>query len=64
MSNPIIKGCIERKDFSKLPAKIEIPELLEIQKKSFEKFLQKDIAHDHRKIWDYRRLSKLSYLRF
>src|SRR3989304_837298 len=48
MSNPIIKGCIERKDFSKLPAKIEIPELLEIQKKSFEKFLQKDIAHDHR----------------
>src|SRR3990170_1483846 len=48
MSNPIIKGCIERKDFSKLPAKMEIPELLEIQKKSFEKFLQKDIAHDHR----------------
>jgi len=48
MSNPIIKGCIERKDFSKLPAKIEIPELLEIQKKSFEKFLQKDLAHEHR----------------
>ncbi|HZX48855.1 MAG TPA: DNA-directed RNA polymerase subunit beta, partial [Nitrospirota bacterium] len=48
MSNPIIKGCIERKDFSKLPSKIEIPELLEIQKKSFEKFLQKDIAHDHK----------------
>src|SRR3970282_171710 len=48
MSNPIIKGCIERKDFSKLPSKIEIPELLEIQKKSFEKFLQKDIAHEHK----------------
>ncbi|MBI5756793.1 MAG: DNA-directed RNA polymerase subunit beta [Nitrospirae bacterium] len=48
MSNPIIKGCIERKDFSKIPAKIEIPELLEIQKKSFERFLQKDVPLEQR----------------
>lgn len=46
MNDPIIKGCIVRKDFSKIPAKIEIPELLEIQKKSFERFIQKDVPPD------------------
>jgi len=48
MSDPIIKGCIERMDFSKIPAKIEIPELLEIQTKSFERFIQKDVPPEKR----------------
>src|SRR3972149_5760097 len=34
MNDPIIKGCIVRK------------ELLEIQKKSFERFIQKDVSPD------------------
>lgn len=46
MKDPIIKGCIERKDFSKIPTKVEIPELLEIQKKSFDRFIQKDVPPD------------------
>ena len=43
MNDPIIKGSIERKDFAKIKSKQEIPELLEIQKKSFERFIQKDV---------------------
>ncbi len=46
MNDPTIKGCIERKDFSKIQAKIEIPELLEIQKRSFERFIQKDVPQE------------------
>ncbi|MEK6682530.1 MAG: DNA-directed RNA polymerase subunit beta [Nitrospirota bacterium] len=37
-----------RKDFSKVPAKLEIPNLIEIQKMSYERFLQKDISHAKR----------------
>jgi len=48
MSELIIKGCFDRKDFSKIPAKIEIPELLEIQKRAFERFIQKDIPTEQR----------------
>ncbi|MBI5038759.1 MAG: DNA-directed RNA polymerase subunit beta, partial [Nitrospirae bacterium] len=48
MSDPIIQGCIERRDFSKIQSRIEIPELLEIQKKSFERFIQKDLSNEQR----------------
>lgn len=48
MNGPMIKGCIDRKDFSRIQAKIEIPELLEIQKKSFERFIQKDVPLEQR----------------
>ena len=46
MNDPIAKGSIERRDFAKIQAKQEIPELLEIQKKSFERFIQKDVPPD------------------
>ncbi len=37
-----------RKDLSKVPVKLDIPNLIEIQKKSYDRFLQKDIAFDKR----------------
>ncbi|MGE5173595.1 MAG: DNA-directed RNA polymerase subunit beta, partial [Betaproteobacteria bacterium] len=38
-----------RKDFSRIPTILEIPDLIEIQKKSYDYFLQKDVASDKRK---------------
>ena len=40
MSEPTVNGMIERKDFSKIRANIDIPDLIEIQKRSYEHFLQ------------------------
>ena len=37
-----------RKDLSKVPVKLDIPNLIEIQKKSYDRFLQKDIAPEKR----------------
>ncbi len=37
-----------RKEFGKYPALIEIPDLIEVQKKSYEKFLQADAPSDKR----------------
>ena len=37
-----------RKEFGKYPALIEIPDLIEVQKKSYEKFLQADAPSDSR----------------
>ena len=37
-----------RKDFSKIPRVIDIPNLLEIQKESFERFLQTDVPMEKR----------------
>ncbi|MFH2011775.1 MAG: DNA-directed RNA polymerase subunit beta [Pseudomonadota bacterium] len=37
-----------RKNFAKIQKIIDIPDLIDIQKKSYERFLQKDIAHDKR----------------
>jgi len=37
-----------RKEFGKFPPLIEIPDLIEVQKKSYEKFLQADAAPDKR----------------
>src|SRR3989304_5959786 len=38
-----------RKDFSKIPTILEIPDLIEIQKRSYEHFLQREAASDKRK---------------
>ncbi len=38
-----------RKDFSRIPTILEIPDLIEIQKRSYDTFLQKDLASDKRK---------------
>ena len=37
-----------RKEFGKYPPLIEIPDLIEVQKKSYEKFLQADKAQNQR----------------
>lgn len=38
----------KRLDFGKVPQFLEVPNLIEIQKRSFEKFLQKDVPMDKR----------------
>ncbi len=38
----------KRKDFSKIPVKIGIPNLIEIQKASYERFMQRDVLPDQR----------------
>jgi len=48
MSEPTGNGLIERKDFSKIRAHIDIPDLIEIQKRSYEQFLQMEKDPDHR----------------
>ncbi|MCH6557869.1 MAG: DNA-directed RNA polymerase subunit beta [Nitrospirae bacterium] len=40
MSELTVNGVIERKDFSKIRAYIDIPDLIEIQRRSYEQFLQ------------------------
>ena len=40
MSRSDLTGVIERKSFSKIKTKIEIPDLVEIQKRSYDEFLQ------------------------
>ncbi|MBI5043669.1 MAG: DNA-directed RNA polymerase subunit beta [Nitrospirae bacterium] len=37
-----------RKDFSKVPVKLDIPNLIEIQKRSYDRFLQKETASEKR----------------
>ena len=39
----------KRKDFSRISAILDIPDLIEIQKRSYEQFLQKDVSSDKRK---------------
>src|SRR5438034_5916679 len=41
-------SLIERKDFSKIPRNIEVPDLIEIQKPSYDHFLQMDAEPDRR----------------
>ncbi|MBM3851991.1 MAG: DNA-directed RNA polymerase subunit beta [Verrucomicrobia bacterium] len=48
MSEPTGNGMIERKDFSKIRANIDIPDLIEIQKRSYEQFLQMENAPERR----------------
>ena len=42
MSQSTMSGIIERKDFSRIRASIDIPDLIEIQKRSYEQFLQRE----------------------
>ncbi len=48
MAGTIQCGRRVRKDFGKIPSIVEIPNLIEIQKRSYEQFLQKDVAPDRR----------------
>ncbi len=48
MVEPTVNGLIERKDFSKIRANIDIPDLIEIQKRSYEQFLQLESDPDRR----------------
>src|ERR1051326_1181300 len=41
-------GRRSRKDFGKIPSIVEIPNLIEVQKRSYEAFLQKDIEVERR----------------
>ena len=64
-----------RKDFSRIPTILEIPDLIEIQKRSYDTFLQKDLASDKRRdmglqaafrsvypIYDFNETSMVDYL--
>ncbi|HLF99812.1 MAG TPA: DNA-directed RNA polymerase subunit beta, partial [Acidimicrobiia bacterium] len=48
MAGTIQCGRRVRKDFGKIPSIVEIPNLIEIQRRSYEQFLQKDVAPDRR----------------
>ncbi len=48
MPQPTLPGLIKRMDFSKIPSTIEIPDLVEVQKRSYEAFLQKDADAERR----------------
>ena len=39
-----------RQNFAKIPQAIDIPNLIEIQEKSFESFMQNDVAYRHREV--------------
>src|SRR5438552_1333803 len=48
MAGVIQCGRRSRTDFGKIPSIVEIPNLIEVQKRSYEAFLQKDVAADRR----------------
>jgi len=48
MPQSTLPGIIKRMDFSKIPSTIEIPDLVEVQKRSYEAFLQKDADSERR----------------
>ena len=48
MAGTIQCGRRSRKDFGKIPSTVKIPNLIEIQRQSYEQFLQKDVAPDRR----------------
>ena len=48
MSETTVNGLIERKDFSKIHTNIDIPDLIEIQKRSYEQFLQMESLPERR----------------
>ena len=48
MAGTIQCGRRSRKDFGKIPSIVEIPNLIEVQKRSYETFLQKDVSADRR----------------
>ncbi len=48
MAGTIQCGRRSRRDFGKIPSIVEIPNLIEVQKRSYEAFLQQDVAADRR----------------
>src|SRR6058998_2677254 len=48
MAGVIQCGRRSRKDFGKIPSIVEIPNLIEVQKRSYETFLQQDASSDRR----------------
>src|ERR1043166_4383360 len=48
MAGTIQCGRRSRRDFGKIPSIVEIPNLIEVQKRSYETFLQKDVSADRR----------------
>src|ERR671934_2952233 len=48
MAGTIQCGRRSRRDFGKIPSIVEIPNLIEVQKRSYETFLQKDVPADRR----------------
>ena len=70
------KGVVRpRIDFSKIPTVIEIPNLIEVQKRSYERFLQMDLLPSEREdnglqavfnsvfpITDFRGISQLDFV--
>jgi DNA-directed RNA polymerase subunit beta len=48
MAGTIQCGRRSRKDFGKIPSIVEIPNLIEVQRRSYETFLQKDVPADRR----------------
>ncbi|MYD31155.1 MAG: DNA-directed RNA polymerase subunit beta, partial [Nitrospira sp. SB0661_bin_20] len=48
MSQPPLPGIIKRTDFSKIQSTIDIPDLVEVQKRSYEGFLQKETDSERR----------------
>ncbi len=49
MSESTLSEFVERKDFSRIRTSIDIPDLIEIQKRSYEDFLQMEVEPDRRK---------------
>src|SRR5437870_13359903 len=49
MSETTLQEIIERKDYSRIHSSIEIPDLIEIQKRSYEEFLQREVEPERRK---------------
>src|SRR5882762_7709178 len=49
MSETTLQEFIERKDYSRIHSSIEIPDLIEIQKRSYEEFLQREVEPERRK---------------
>jgi DNA-directed RNA polymerase subunit beta len=75
MQNPAKGAARERVDFSKISTSIPIPNLIEVQKRSYERFLQMDLLPDERDdiglqsvfksvfpISDFRGLSELAFV--
>ncbi|MFH1729033.1 MAG: DNA-directed RNA polymerase subunit beta [Pseudomonadota bacterium] len=49
MSKLVASNYRHRKDFARIPKVIDIPDLIDIQKKSYERFLQSSVEPDQRK---------------
>ncbi len=75
MQNPAAPATRERVDFSRIKASIPIPNLIEVQRKSYERFLQMDLLPSEREsiglqsvfesvfpISDFRGLSELEFV--